>query len=449
MRITGAINNNRQFLFYCALLISVITYLLAGYQLQREQFYLLILLFSIQFTAYFYLIGASLNEIEIRKAIWSSILFRVVLLLMVPNLSDDCYRFIWDGRLSAHGINPFSFLPASIVNTRIALNAHLDTNLYALLNSKNYYTVYPPVLQGVFFIAAKICPDSIMGSIVCMRVFILGAETGSILLLSGLLKRMNMPVKNVLIYALNPLVVFELTGNLHFEAFVIFFLLLFLYFLLREQWLAAIPAFSLAVVSKLIPLIFLPFLIRRLGIRKFTVFITVCFVITIISFVPFFNPDIATNIGSSIGLYFQTFEFNGSLFYLMRWLGYAAWGYDPIATIGKITPLLVLSCICALVFFKRGNKPADLIPAMLFSLSAYLSVASIVHPWYIAPLLVLSVFTRYRYALIWSGLVFLSYSAYGFVPYKENYLLLALEYVPVYGYAFYEIISKHRSAAEL
>lgn len=431
------------FLFYSILLMSLVTYVFTGYCVQRQQFFLLLCLFGLLFSGYFYLIHSSLNGNFIQKAIWASILFRMTLLLMLPNLSDDCYRFIWDGRLSAQGSNPFSFLPSAIASTPATFSCHLDAKLYALLNSKNYYTVYPPLLQGVFYTAAKVFPDSIKGSIIILRLFIIGAETASIVLLLKLLKKMRLPPQNVLLYALNPLVIFELTGNLHFEAFMILFLLLFFYFFIKKWWISASVAFSLAVASKLLPLIFFPFLIKRLGLKRFILFTTLCFALICVFFVPFFSSNLLLNLGASLRLYFQVFEFNGSLFYLLRWLGFRTMGYDLIGTVGKVIPLLVAAGICLMAYFNNQNKPADQMKSMLFALSFYLAFASIVHSWYIAPLIAITVFTRYRYSIIWSALIFLTYSAYSYIPYKENYWLLSLEYVLVYGYAFYELISGH------
>src|SRR5690606_13065493 len=100
-----------------------------------------------------------------------------------------------------------------------------------------------------------------------MRLFILAAEIGNLYLIHALLVRFNLPKKNALLYALNPLVILELTGNLHHEAFMIFFVLLTLYFINTRHLLSGL-AFGAAICSKLVPLLFIPVILHTLGWRK-------------------------------------------------------------------------------------------------------------------------------------------------------------------------------------
>ena len=80
---------------------------------------------------------------------------------------------------------------------------------------------------------------------------------------------------------------------------------------------------------------------------------------------------------------------------------------------------------------------------MLFSIVIYYSLASVVHPWYIALPLFLSVFTGYRFPLVWSFFIVLSYTAYQDATYQENLYLVAIEYSVVYAVFIYELIVGH------
>jgi hypothetical protein len=344
-------------------------------------------------------------------------------------LSDDYFRFIWDGRLFAHGYNPFDQIPSNLLSTEIANKVGLDGNLYQGLNSPNYFTIYPPMLQFVFGLGAKIFPSSILGNIIVMRLFILGAEIGSIFLMKSLLKRFKLDTKNVLLYALNPLVIFELTGNIHFEAFMIFFILLALNLLFNKRFILSAIIFGFAVCSKLLPLLFLPLLLRYLGWRKTILYSGIVIFTTIILFVPFIDSEFLNHIFSSTGLYFQKFEFNAGIFYLIRWVGYLVKGYDIIQIAAPILSILTFIIIMIVSLRKKNKNETNLIQNMLLGLTVYFMLATIVHPWYITTLVALSVFTKFRFPIAWSVLIMLSYFTYRSVPYQELQWAVAIEYL--------------------
>jgi hypothetical protein len=164
----------------------------------------------------------------------AGIVFRILLLFSVPNLSDDIYRFIWDGRLAANGINPFSHLPAEVMQMQPMTG--ITKELFGQLNSPNYYTIYPPVMQGIFWLAGKLFPVNVIGAIILMKCIIVMIELGTIFLLITLLKKLLLPKHLSLLYVLNPLVVIELTGNVHFEGVMIFFVLLAFLLILQNKW---------------------------------------------------------------------------------------------------------------------------------------------------------------------------------------------------------------------
>jgi alpha-1,6-mannosyltransferase len=432
--------------FYTIAGLSLAGYILLGYSTDRMNFPQLIALFGLLFLGYIYLTRANLKEGFIKQGILLSVLFRLSLVFMIPNLSDDYFRFIWDGRLLAHSINPFVVMPSTFINSPEAAIAGLNYKLFSSMNSQGYYSIYPPVLQFIFFVSAKCFSSNILGSVILMRVFILSAEIGSIFLLSEILRKMNLPAKNVLFYALNPLVIIELTGNLHFEALMIFFLLLSFFLLLKEQFTLSAIAFSLAICSKLLPLMLLPLLLKKIGFGKSMRFYFICGITTILLFVPFISRESIGNILSSVGLYFHSFEFNASIFYIVRWAGFEKLGYDVIGKAGTILSLIAMLAIFSIAIFQKGKDLRSLFPAMLFGLTFYFAFATIVHPWYISTLVALSVFTTFRFPLIWSGLITLTYFTYRSIPYSESLLLVAIEYLFLYFFMVYELKESRKHA---
>ncbi|CAN5912839.1 DUF2029 domain-containing protein [soil metagenome] len=416
---------------YALVLLSFLSYLSLGYLTTRTEFYQLLGLFGLAFAGYYFLLKSPLPT---RQGLGLSLLFRLVLLFAVPALSDDYFRFVWDGRLVVHGESPFAYLPAHYVETGRLQPLGLTAELYQNLNSPHYYSVYPPVCQVVFWLAVLFSPDSILGSVVVMRVILLLAEAGTFILGTRLLPLLGLPSRQVLWYALNPLVIVELSGNLHFEALMIFFLLGALYLLLRHRfWLAAL-SFGLAVGVKLLPLMLLPFLFGRLRSGPFVLFCTLVGGTVLLLFVPFLSLEIIGNLLSSVDLYFRKFEFNASFYYLARWLGFQFYGYNPIARLGPLLSLIVLFTTLYLAYRHR-QAPRILLPHhWLLALTLYLLLSTTVHPWYLTTLVALAMFTPWRYLMVWSGMVVLSYGAYRTADYEENLWLVALEYAVVLGW---------------
>ncbi len=422
--------------------LSAMAYVFLGYFTPRNNFYLLISLFAALFVAMYYLYRQANTDSMVKKMLWFAILVRVSLLLMIPNLSDDYFRFIWDGRLLSHGINPFVVFPEKFIATSDAIKAGLNQELYNGLNSKQYFTVYPPVLQFIFALSTKIFPDNILGSILVMRSVIILAEIGSFYIIVKLLKEFNLPLKKVLLYALNPMVIIELTGNLHFEAVLIFFLLGAIWFLVKNKLNVSAVFFGLSVATKLIPLIFLPLLIRKIGFLKSIVYGLIAGGVFLVLFIPFIEKSLFFNFFSSIDLYFRKFEFNASVYYVLRWIGIEFSGYNMIYFIGPLLFVCAFISIIAISFYRDVKSNYHFFTSMLFILGIYYLFATIVHPWYLSVLVALGLFTSYRFQMAWSGLALLSYYTYITPSYQENLVLTALEYIVV-GYLMAQEV-RHR-----
>ncbi|MCX2741090.1 glycosyltransferase family 87 protein [Pontibacter anaerobius] len=415
-------------LSYAALAVSAAAYAALAYATPRSNFTQLLLLYAVVFVAYLYVTNQRFN---LWHGIVAAIFFRLIFLFATPALSDDYFRFVWDGRLLAAGQNPYLYLPQYFMQPEAPLVPGLTQELFAQLNSQGYYSVYPPVSQAVFWLAALPSPQSVTGSVVVMRLILLLAEAGSVLLLWRLLRKMALPEKHVLLYALNPLVILELVGNLHFEALMIFFLLLALYQLFYHRLVWSGFAFGLAIGTKLLPLMFLPFVLRRLGWRQFILYGTVVLITVVAQFAPLINQDVLQHIFQSLDLYFQRFEFNASVYYLLRWLGFRLAGYNLISILGPLLSLVTLVTILSMASVKKLGSVRRLAGYMAAALTVYLLLSTTVHPWYLSTLLALTVMSHFRFAITWSGLAMLSYAAYRTPTYHEDLLLVTLEYTMV------------------
>ncbi|MFN0048331.1 MAG: hypothetical protein ACKVOU_04335 [Cytophagales bacterium] len=419
--------------------ISVICYLVVGYYTKRTESIQLFSGILILFSFYLFIVfKPNLSDRNFNLLLISSFLFRAIFILAIPSLSDDYFRFIWDGRLIEAGVNPFLYLPTE-VQEQYLLNGEMNLELYLKMNSPHYYSVYPPVLQFIFFIASKLSFSNNFAAIIILRVFILAAEIGSYFFLRKIIALLKLPKNRVLIYLLNPLVIIEISGNLHFEGVMLFFIIASFYFLIVNNYIFSSILFSLAVCTKMIPLILLPLIIKKIGIKNGFVYSLVVVIISSALFLPFINQELISHIGNSIGLYFQKFEFNASIYYLARWVGFQLSGYNEIAIIGKLLPVVSFVLIMFISFRFKPNKSDEVFfDKALTILFVYYLFALIIHPWYITSLVLTSVFLKHRFALIWSLLIFGTYLTYASTPVKESVWVLLIEYGIVITWYFLE-----------
>lgn len=412
------------------------------YFTKRYESVILLSAYTLGFVAYLLIVLQKGSTKYLKYLLIAVFLLRCCLLPAIPNLSDDIYRFIWDGRLWAQDINPFTYLPSEIIGTHAALQVQgINQKLYALLNSPDYFTIYPPVNQFIFALAARLFPSSIICSIIVIRLFIILAEGVTLWLMYRLLQQANMPIQRVLLYALNPLVILELSGNLHFEGVMLCFLLLSLYFMTRQNLILMAISFALAIGTKLLPLIFLPLYLRRLGIRKAIYLYSLTALATVLLFLPLLSPELIRGMGNSLGLYFQKFEFNASIYYIIREIGYTLKGYNIIATAGK---WLAASTFLLIILFSCLERNKHMSAAFLWVMVIYLLLSTTVHPWYIIPLVAFSIFTSYRFAVFWSLLIFFTYTGYTLHGFQENLWITVFEYVLVLGILGHEVYRHQR-----
>jgi len=425
---------------YILSIVFAAIYVCFGYFLERENFQHLSILFGAGFVLYFFFVFTTSDKKETDILLWTSMIFRLIFIIAIPCLSDDYFRFLWDGKLFINGFNPYLYLPSEIVNTDIAKTAGLSEELYNGLNSPNYYTVYPPINQLLFSIGGFFSKFGMLAGIIAIRVPILIAEFFTIKYIRKLLDSLSMPHHHILWYALNPLVIVELSGNLHFEGMMLLCIVVGIYWLMANKWAGAAIWWAMAISIKLIPILFLPIILKRLDFAKSIWFYIITSLALALTFLPFLDEQLIHHIISSVNLYFQTFEFNASIYYIIRWVGFKQVGYNIIQQVGPILSITTFVLVM-LVYFYKNNSWEDSLKKMLFAYTIYLLLATTIHPWYIINLVLLSVFVRnYRYAIIWSVLVILSYSAYMMDDYQENYLFIAIEYSVVIGWLGFELI---------
>lgn len=407
--------------------------LLINYRLEQADFVYLISLIASAFLVY---------TIVQKSPYWSmwlyaSIAIRFLLIFAFPNLSDDIYRFIWDGHLLNLGYDPFKQIPSYYIQNQLEPNV-LTTALFNQLNSPDYFSVYPPFAQLIFKLGSNISGGDIHTFSIVLKALIFTAETCTILLLIKLLKNLGLRKEKILLYSLNPLIIIELCGNMHFEAFMICFFVSAIYLLSKQQIVLAAMLMSGSIAAKLLTLIPQIFILKRMRLKDTLIYGSALFIFLCIFFLPVLNLELINNFGSSLDLYFRNFEFNASIYFLIDGIVKMVKGYGLIAIVGPVLSLITLLTIFVLALMNKQKDFPSLMQMSFWAFCIYLFFGTTIHPWYLALPIMLSLFTNYRFIYLWSFLAFLSYSKYS--SYEDSYYqLVTLEYLTVYGMLFYEL----------
>lgn len=435
------VGNTKWVFVFITILIAL--YIEFAYFLQRSDFLKLFLIWTLLFIVTYVLIEKCRPTFIVLAII--SLLLRLLFIKATPNLSQDFYRFIWDGRVLWAGYNPYLSLPQTWIENGNAPILEAES-LYRGMGPMNasHFTNYPPISQLIYGISAWIDKANLVNAMITIRSILIIVDLGTIWIGHMLLRALQLPVHKIFWYILNPFILIELTGNLHFEGVMVFFLLTGLYFLHKKSWIAAGICMGLSISVKLIPLLLLPVFIQYLSNNNailsnykdtrfkfpFLFYGTVLVTVTS-SFLPFLSVQFLQNFSQTLNLWFQSFEFNASIYYIFRWIGYRVKGWNIIATLGPILSVCGIVSILLISFLKNNLKFNNLMTGLLFSICSYYLFATTVHPWYLTIPLVLSIFTKYRFVQVWCFVIVLSYTAYIYPTYQENLLMVCFEYVIV------------------
>lgn len=434
------------------ILASICLYGVFAYNLARTDHTNLISIYIVLFGLFIKIVNNNKNHFKLLVAI--AIISRLVFLLAIPNLSQDFYRFIWDGRMILQGFNPYLYTPASFIalgEYPISQAQQLVVGMQAL--NASHYSNYPPINQLLFTLANLFTSSSILGSVIGLRLIIIAADIGTLYFGAKLLKRLGLSQNKIFWYILNPFIIIELTGNLHFEGVMLFFLILSLYLLHKNKWQWAAVVFALSISTKLVPLLFLPLFVKwfrvkedhtKIDFKKLIYFYIIIGVSTLLLFTPFFSMEFVNNYSKTVGLWFGDFEFNASIYYIAREFGYLITGYNQIAIIGKILPIIIFTSIWYIALTRQNQNFITLIKSMLIAFTVYLLLSTTVHPWYIASILLLSIFTNYKYPLIWSFIIIISYLAYANADNTENLWIIGFEYLVVFIALLWDVLKQKK-----
>ncbi len=380
-----------------------------------------------------FLLGRVISEILIKHQVklitilFLALVCRLILINSSPKLSDDYYRYYWDGKLMHHQINPYLYTPENIRLSLVEVKDELYADIYKRLNSKDYFTVYPPAAQAIFYVSAF---GNLYTFTIIMRIIIIICELLTIWLLYYWLSKLQLSKFNLyLFYVFNPYFIIEFTGNLHLESITLLFMLTGLYFIFeKENILLSSILISVAVCIKLLPAIVLPFIIKKLGLKKGIIYTGLVLIVCLILFVPFNLIEIFRNYLSGIDLFIRKFEFNASIYYVLNYVTSSISGFNTISYLSPFLMLISLSAILYLVFASKIVNTIYALKSICLAYLIYYLFSTTVHPWYLSLPMCLAIFSNIKAILVWPLLAMLSYSFYGDYN-RVYYYAIFIEYI--------------------
>ncbi len=438
-------SNSQQKLVFIAIPLFLLFLLLGQLYIPRTQFVQLVC-WQVVLYSLFAILYILKQHFTIMQILGIALIARVVVACTLPTLSDDVYRFIWDGQLIAHGQNPLLTTPdVKLLQLQQSANVAYYTKLHNLINHPQFYTCYPPLMQSIFWVGSVVGGNSIVVSIVVIKLLVALIDVVGIYYLYKILKLHNLNPKLIILYALNPLVIVEGAGNAHFEVVQVALMCMAIYYLHCSKTIVGGMLWGLAIVTKLLPLMLLPMFIKYIGFKRAVVFGTTAVVFAVLTCMPFVSANSIAGFTKSLNLYFQNFEFNASIYYIARAIGWQVKGYNYISYIGPLLMKIFLMLYAILFFVTKPKSLQTFANSCLVAFTLYYFLATTVHPWYIINLLPFAIIANIRFAVVWLGAAFLSYFAYSQIPFAENLWLIGVEYSIVMVAIWYSYFYKNKS----
>jgi alpha-1,6-mannosyltransferase len=323
-------------------------------------------------------------------------IFRLTVWPLTPALSDDPYRYRWEGKLQAAGGNPYEARPAD------PRWSGLRDATFPRIPGKDFKAVYGPPIEQMelwtYRAMSALEVDPLRQAFWFKLPFAL-CDLGAIAVLCVLLGAHGLPRERILIYAWSPLPVIEFWATGHNDSVVVLLVALALLAAIKERWTWAFVALGLAVSAKIWPVLLLPVFIgwkRNRPARWWQWLVAVP--IFGLLFLPYWT-NVEENLRFMSG-FMGGWRNNDSLYGILLWLAgdlYRA----------KYTAFAIVAIAVALLTLRQ--LPLD--RASLWAIAIMLMVSANCHPWYLTWLLPLLVLLPVPALLLWTALVPLAYSA--------------------------------------
>ena len=353
------------------------------------------------------------------------ILFRLVFLFVHPVGSPDYYRYVWDGKVQANGVNPYAYAP----NDPALSSLHSDL-IPRLVTYPDMRTIYPPLSEMLFYVAYRIDGESFLGIKSLILIFDLLTIFGLFLTL----RRLKLEPKYVLLYALCPLPIIQFFLDGHVDGFGFTFLIFAIYFYLGNRKALAYIFVGLSMLIKPLALIVVPVLFF---IEKGTVNKLKAAAIPVVLVALFYLPYTFTGHPfQALMTFTENWTFNGVVFDIL----------DSFIRDNQrartVCAILLAAAYLPVILSRKG-----LLTKIYLSIFLLFIFSPIVHPWYIGWLAVLLPLVPRPSGIAYVGLS--SLTAFTILTYQQTGVwkdytpVLILEYTPVIMLFLWEMFRRN------
>jgi alpha-1,6-mannosyltransferase len=292
-----------------------------------------------------------------------------LIVVVAPPASEDVYRYVWDGRVQAAGINPYRYLPVDP-----ALQTLRDEKIYPMIHRANYApTIYPPMAQIVYLVATRISE-----TVTFMKFVAVAFEGLAVWAILQLLQSRGLASSRVLLYLWHPLPLWSFAGDGHIDAAAIAFLLLAFVAADRRSPVLAGVALAAGALVKYFPIVAGPALYKRWDWRLPTAFLATAAIL----YLPYLG--VGSKVFGFLGGYVTEEGFSdGSGIFLWQLIGAAAPLHDHALAIYLPAAALIMAATALILMLRSPTERGDLAAAMWLGVT-FLVLVSPHYPWYFA-----------------------------------------------------------------
>jgi hypothetical protein len=330
------------------------------------------------------ILAGARNRWTLRIVLVVALASRLICVFAPAFLSSDIYRYVWDGRVQAAGINPYRYIPADPHMQHLR-----DDQIYPNINRKEYaQTIYPPGAQLLFLGITRISE-----TVACMKAAMVGFEALACWAILQILKSFGRKREEILLYSWHPLCVWEIGSSGHIDAVVVAFISLAALARLRDRNTRAALWITSAAMVKMFPLVLLPALVRRFSVRLFVL----CAAVIVGGYAIYSSVGLGV-VGFLSGFAKEEGLDTGSRYFILEWAHrHLHIPFEPTAYVAGSA--LILGAVIVFSIRRRQESKRAVGYALAIGTVATL-LFSPHYPWYFLWLLPFAVMLRYLPAIV-------------------------------------------------